>query len=126
MTKTMEVEFTDEQYEKVKALEEKGISIGESIDMLYRIQKGVIEENTNLLEQKRAEINAKKEAIEAEEAELNREFETFNKLMDTGLDVEEKEKIIAVQYEPSDDEDYEDKIIQSKQKVHWMKDIFKL
>lgn len=126
MTKTMEVEFTDEQYEKVKALEEKGISIGESIDMLYRIQKGVIEENTNLLEQKRAEINAKKEAIEAEEAELNREFETFNKLMDTGLDVEEKEKIIAIQYEPSDDEDYEDKIIESKQKVHWMKDIFKL
>lgn len=126
MTKIMEVEFTDEQYEKVKALEEKGISIGESIDMLYRIQKGVIEENTNLLEQKRAEINAKKEAIEAEEAELNREFETFNKLMDTGLDVEEKEKIIAIQYEPSDDEDYEDKIIQSKQKVHWMKDIFKL
>lgn len=126
MTKTMEVEFTDEQFEKVKAMESKGISVGEAIDMLFRIQKGVIEENSNQLEQKRAEINEKKAAIEAEEAELNRELENFNKLMDTGLDVEEKEKIIAIQYNPSDEEDYEDKIIQSKQKVHWMKDIFKL
>ena len=72
MTKTMEVEFTDEQFEKVKAMESKGISVGEAIDMLFRIQKGVIEENSNQLEQKRAEINEKKAAIEAEEAELNR------------------------------------------------------
>ena len=107
-------------------MESKGISVGEAIDMLFRIQKGVIEENSNQLEQKRAEINEKKAAIEAEEAELNRELENFNKLMDTGLDVEEKEKIIAIQYDPSDEEDYEDKIIQSKQKVNWMKDIFKL
>lgn len=92
MTKTMEVEFTDEQFEKVKAMESKGISVGEAIDMLFRIQKGVIEENSNQLEQKRAEINEKKAAIEAEEAEFNRELENFNKLMDTGLDVEEKRK----------------------------------
>ena len=89
MTKTMEVEFTDEQFEKVKAMESKGISVGEAIDMLFRIQKGGIEENSNLLEQKRAEINEKKAAIEAEEAEFNRELENFNKLMDTGLDVED-------------------------------------
>ena len=37
MTKTMEVEFTDEQFEKVKAMESKGISVGEAIDMLFRI-----------------------------------------------------------------------------------------
>ena len=60
----MEVEFTDEQFEKVKAMESKGISVGEAIDMLFRIQKGVIEENSNLLEQKRAEINDKYEVDE--------------------------------------------------------------
>ena len=126
MTKTREIEFTDEQYEKVKTLEAKGINVGEAIDMLFRIQKGVLGENMDKLEQKRAQINEKKAAIEAEEAEFNREFETFNKLMDTGLDVEEKEKIIAIQYNPSDKEDYEDKILKSKEKIHWMGDIFKL
>ena len=60
----MEVEFTDEQFEKVKAMESKGISVGEAIDMLFRIQKGVIEENSNQLEQKRAEINDKYEVDE--------------------------------------------------------------
>lgn len=33
----LEVELTDEQYEKVKQIEDQGITIGEGIDMLFDV-----------------------------------------------------------------------------------------
>ena len=56
MTK-MEFDLTDEQIEKVKKLEENGISIGEAVDLLFEIkseamhQMDEVDENIDLVTQ---------------------------------------------------------------------------
>lgn len=47
MTK-MEIEFTDEQIEKIEILKDNGISVGQAIDLLFKVQNEIktqIEEN---------------------------------------------------------------------------------
>lgn len=47
MTK-MEIEFTDEQNEKIEILKDNGISVGQAIDLLFKVQNEIktqIEEN---------------------------------------------------------------------------------
>ena len=40
MTK-MEIEFTDEQIEKIEILKDNGISVGQAIDLLFKVQNEI-------------------------------------------------------------------------------------
>ena len=44
----MEIEFTDEQMEKIEILKANGISVGQAIDLLFKVQNEIktqVEEN---------------------------------------------------------------------------------
>ena len=44
----MEIELTDEQIEKIEILKDNGISVGQSIDLLFKVQNEIktqVEEN---------------------------------------------------------------------------------
>ena len=49
----MDIELTDEQFEKVKILEENNISVGEAIDILFEMKDNIT------LELKRKRLNLK-------------------------------------------------------------------
>lgn len=65
---TMEIEFNDEQLEKVKKLEEHDISVGDAIDMLFEVRDRVStiidDMDTEKIENTAAEIESKEDNSE--------------------------------------------------------------
>ena len=100
MTK-MEFDLTDGQIEKVKILEENGISIGEAIDLLFEIKEEAF--------------------IQMDRVDENIDFVTQ---ITASRNADKKKEIMENMY--GDSEDTRDKKIkEAKQKVKWGRDFFK-
>ena len=93
MTK-MEIEFTEEQLEKVEILKSKDISVGEAIEILFKIQDEAL-----------AQI------------EDQNDENIWEKLQDTGFDLKIKQELLKKQY--SETETYDRSVQDTKHKIKW-------
>lgn len=98
----MEIEFSDSQYEKVKQLEENGISVGDAIDLLFEAK----DETLSMMD------------------ELDEDIKFFEKIKDATLDVDNKAEILDDNYGDAE-KTYEMKVLDVKHKVKWGRDFFK-
>lgn len=97
----MEIELTDEQFERVEILKSKGVDVGQAIDLLFGLQGEII---SQVEEQKNEEI-------------------LLEKISDAGFDAEIKQQLLKKNYQ---EDKTPDRLIQdTKQKVKWSK-FFKL
>ena len=99
MTK-MEFDLTEEQIEKVKRLEEKGICIGEAIDLLFEIK----EEAMNQMD------------------EVDENIDIITKI--TSIESDKKIELMEKTYGDTE-KTPEMKIKEVKQKISWGRDFFK-
>lgn len=97
----MEIELTDEQFERVEILKSKGVDVGQAIDLLFGIQGEIISQ------------------VEEQENEDN----LLEKISDTGFDVEIKQQLLKKNYQ--EDKTSDRTMWDIKQKVKWS-DFFKL
>ncbi len=98
----MEFELNDEQIEKVKILEENGISVGEAIDFLFEA----------------------KEVALSQMDDVNKNLDVLDKIKDNSLDAEKRMEFLEENYGLSD-ETYDRKVQDIKHNIKWGKDFFK-
>lgn len=98
----MEIEFTDEQIEKINQLEANDISVGDAIDMLFEMKDKALPE------------------IESIDNEIN----ILDKVKEIASDVESKAENLEDNYGDAD-KSYEIKVQDVKHKISWAKDFFK-
>lgn len=98
----MEIEFTDEQIEKINQLEANDISVGDAIDMLFEMKDKALPE------------------IESIDNEIN----ILDKVKEIANDVESKAENLEDNYGDAD-KSYEIKVQDVKHKISWAKDFFK-
>lgn len=91
----VEIELTDEQFEKLEILKEHDVDIGQGIDLLFGIQHEII---SQLEEQKHEEL-------------------LLEKFADTGFDSEIKQRLVAKNYDES--ETYDRTVHDAKHNVKW-------
>lgn len=94
----MEIELTDEQFEKVKHLESHDVSVGEAIDMLFEAKEKTFSEleSINMLE----------------------------KVKDSTLDVDSKAENLEENYGNSE-KTFDQEVLEYKPRLSWAKDVFK-
>ena len=97
----MEIELTEEQFERVEILKSKGVDVGQAIDLLFGLQGEIISQ------------------VEEQENEEN----LLEKISDTGFDVELKQQLLKKNYH--EDKTSDRAIRDTKQEVKWSK-FFKL
>ena len=93
------IELTEEQLEKLNTLEANNISVGEAIDMLFKI---------------REDIKANAPTVE----DINRLSQLVR-----SINSDEKQEIVKNEY--TDDETYDEKIQDVKRNISWSRDFFK-
>ena len=98
----MELEFTDEQIEKINQLQANDISVGDAIDMLFEMKDKALPE------------------IES----MDNEITILEKVKENALDVESKADNLEENYGDAD-KSYEMKVQDVKHKISWAKDFFK-
>ncbi len=93
----MEIELSDEQFERFEILKSKGVDVGQAIDLLFGIQGEIISQ----LE------------------EQNNEKNLLEKISDTGFDVEIKQQLLKKNYH---EDKTPDRVIQdTKHNLKWSK-----
>lgn len=92
------IELTEEQLEKVETLEANDISVGEAIDMLFKIKEDI-------------ELNAPTED----------DFDLLSKLV-SSVKSTEKEKIVEKEY--TETKTYDDQIQKVKRNISWSRGFF--
>ena len=118
----MEIEFSESQLEKVEILKEKGISVGEAIDILFEMRDSINEQSNIFVENRLT--NARKEKAELQEKidKIDNEISVFEKLKDTTIDVDQKQKIIENEFLKMDT--YDRSVLDKKHSFKWSKKIF--
>ena len=120
-----EIELTDEQYEKVNALKDNGMSVGDAIDALFEMKEAAAIQTDNIIDSKLEEVNREKAELEERLSKLDEDISLFTKLKDTSMDVHQKQKIIGKDYgRPI--QTYDETVQNAKHKFKWTKSIFKL
>lgn len=121
----MEIELTDEQYEKVKILEEKGLSVGDSIDALFEVKESLALQTSAIIDNRLNEVTKEKEILEKRMDKLDKEISFFTKMKDSSLDTSQKQRIVEKEYGQIN-KTYDETIQNAKHKFKWSKAIFKL
>ena len=121
----MEIELTDEQYEKVNALKDNGMSIGDAIDALFEMKDAVALQTDKIIDNKLEEVNREKAELEERLSKLDEDISIFTKLKDNSMDVHQKQKIIEKDY-GIPIQTYDESVQDAKHKFKWTKSIFKL
>ncbi|WP_298521519.1 hypothetical protein [uncultured Methanobrevibacter sp.] len=93
----MEIELTDEQFERFEILKSKGVDVGQAIDLLFGIQGEIISQ------------------VEEQENEKN----LLEKISDTNYDVEIKQQLLKKNYQK--DKTSDRAIRDTKQNLKWSK-----
>ncbi len=122
--KTISVELTEEQYKKYQIMQENDLSVGEAIDLIFKLRDQFQVSSNELLEIRVAELENKKKNLSQEMDEIDNELGILGKIADTALNPQQKQQIFEKEYVPSKDS-YEMKVLAKKQKIVWGKDFFK-
>lgn len=120
----MEIELTDEQYEKVQTLKDNGMSVGDAIDALFEIKDVVALQTDKIIETKLEKVNKEKAELEERLSKLDEDISIFTKLKDTTVDVGQKQKIIQKDYGVTG-HTYDESVQDAKHQFKWTKSIFK-
>lgn len=121
----MEIELTDEQYEKVNVLKDNGMSVGDAIDALFEMKEAVALQTDKIIDNKLEEVNREKAELEARLSKLDEDISIFTKLKDNSMDVHQKQKVIEKDY-GIPIQTYDESVQDAKHKFKWTKSIFKL
>ncbi len=98
----MEIELTDEQFEKVKHLESQNVSVGEAIDILFEAKEKTFSE------------------LEAIDKEIN----MIGKVKDSTLDIDSKAENLEENYGDAE-KTFDQEVLEYKPRLSWAKDVFK-
>lgn len=98
----MEIELTDEQFEKVKHLESQNVSVGEAIDMLFEAKEKTFSE------------------LEAIDKEIN----MIGKVKDSTLDIDSKAENLEENYGDAE-KTFDQEVLEYKPRLSWADDVFK-
>lgn len=120
----MEIEFTEEQLEKVDILKKNGIEVGEAIDMLFEFKNEILTQTDEYIDKRITEANKQKAELEAQINEIDEELSIIEKLKDNTLNVSEKQKILENEYGESG-KSYEMEVQDIKHKIKWTREFFK-
>jgi len=120
----VEIELNDDQYEKFKILESKGISPGEAIDMLFNVRDNITTQSEMMLQDKITETAQKKEELAKEMEKLDKELDFYDKLVDENMDYTTKLDIFEKEYSNIGDS-YEMEVQRTKRNISWAKDFFR-
>lgn len=131
MAKEITVELTDDQYKNYLLLEENGMGVGEVIDLLFYLRDHYGTRNNQLLEERLEQLITKKERLEnemnesdkdvsAELDKVNKELEVVQKISNDDYDYDAKAKILEKEY-GSIDETYDMKVQAHKRGIKWGK-----
>ena len=118
-----EIELTDEQFEKVKVLEENNISVGEAIDILFEMKDNITKHSGLYLDSRIARAEEEKAELEAKINRIEEDLSFFEKLKGTALDVNEKQKLVEKAY--IQEESYDQTLQNAKHNVKWSTKFFK-
>ena len=119
----MDIELTDEQFEKVKILEENNISVGEAIDILFEMKDNITKHSGLYLDSRIARDEEEKAELEAKINRIAEDLSLFEKLKGTALDVNEKQKLVEKAY--IQEESYDQTLQNAKHNVKWSTKFFK-
>ena len=119
----MDIELTDEQFEKVKILEENNISVGEAIDILFEMKDNITKHSGLYLDSRIARAAEEKAELEAKINRIEEDLSLFEKLKGTALDVNEKQKLVEKAY--IQEESYDQTLQNAKHNVKWSTKFFK-
>ena len=120
MANEITAELNDEQFEKYELMKENGMEIGDAIDLIFNLRDELKLNNDELLEERLAQLNNKKQSLEEEMAKVDQELGVIDKLKDTALDFEAKNEILEKEY-AAIDETYEMKVQELKRGLKWSK-----
>ena len=120
MANEITAELNDEQFKKYEVMKENGMEIGDAIDLIFDLRDEFEINYDELLEERLAILNDKKQALEDEMAKVDQELGVIDKLKDTALDFEAKNEILEKEY-ATIDETYEMKVQAHKRGVKWGK-----
>ena len=129
MAKEITVELTDEQYKHYRIMQENGLSIGEAIELIFYLRDQYGVRNDQLLEERLAQLNIKKERLENEQSDkdvsaelekVNKELEVVKKISNDEYDYDAKAKILEKEY-GTIDESYEMKVQAHMREIRWGK-----
>lgn len=123
--KKMEVEFTPEQLEKVKLLEENGISVGDAIDKLFEFKEFAYRDSNAYLDNKISQMIVEKEDLESKLSHVDDEINIYSKLKESTMDLDAKMGVVEKEYSPYTVETYDVQVQNAKRKISWAKDFFK-
>ena len=119
----MDIELTDEQFEKVKILEENNISVGEAIDIIFEMKDNITKQSGMYLDSRIARAEEEKAELEAKINRIEEDLSLFEKLKGTALDVNEKQKLVEKTY--IQEESYDQTLQNAKHNVKWSTKFFK-
>ena len=120
MANEITAQLNDEQLKKYEIMKENGMEIGDAIDLIFNLRDEFELNNDELLEERLAILNEKKQALEDEMAKVDQELGVIDMLKDTALDFEAKNEILEKEY-AAIDETYEMKVQAHKRGVKWGK-----
>ena len=118
----MEIELNDGQAEKVEILKQKGVSVGEAIDMLFEMKEDISYHSDLLIESKISQATKKKAELQSQIKDVDAEIEMYNNLMNSDEDYVKKQKVL--QKELLDTETYDRHVQNAKHGFKWTKSIF--
>ena len=120
MANEITAQLNDEQFKKYEIMKENGMEVGDAIDLIFNLRDEFELNNDELLEERLAILNEKKQALEDEMAKVDQELGVIDMLKDTALDFEAKNEILEKEY-AAIDETYEMKVQAHKRGVKWGK-----
>ena len=120
MANEITAQLNDEQFKKYEIMKENGMEIGDAIDLIFNLRDEFELNNDELLEERLAILNEKKQALEDEMAKVDQELGVIDMLKDTALDFEAKNEILEKEY-AAIDETYEMKVQAQKRGLKWGK-----
>ena len=135
MANEITAQLTDKQYELYKVMQENNLEVGEAIELIFTLREQLQLRNNELLEDRVAELTAKKESLKEEvekvdEAEkssitdeilkIEKELGVLDKLKDTTLDIDAKTDILEKEY-ATIDETYEMRVQAQRHNIKWSK-----
>ena len=120
MANEITAQLNDEQFKKYEIMKENGMEVGDAIDLIFNLRDEFELNNDELLEERLAILNEKKQALEDEMAKVDQELGVIGKLKDTALDFEAKNEVLEKEY-AAIDESYEMKVQAYKRGLKWGK-----
>ena len=135
MANEITAQLTDKQYELYKIMQENNLEVGEAIELIFTLREQLQLRNNELLEDRVAELTAKKESLKEEvekvdEADkssitdeilkIEKELGVLDKLKDTTLDIDAKTDILEKEY-ATIDETYEMRVQAQRHNIKWSK-----